>query len=166
MDCDSSLMTRRTATRRVVSLGVAVLLAAVGGLVLAAPEKDPLKPRVPADQMGEVNKLANPLYKDAKKAPAKIVEEGKALYEGKGTCFNCHGKTGKGDGPAGMMLDPGPRDLTNCRFQNKRSDGELFWIIKNGSPGTGMVPLVPAALTEEEAWKVIAYVRSFCAKKK
>lgn len=166
MDCVIGLVIRRIAMSMVVSLGVAVFLAGVGGLVLAAPEKDPLKPRVPADQMESAKKLTTPLFKDAKSAAAKLVEEGKALYEGKGTCFNCHGKTGKGDGPAGMMLDPGPRDLTNCRFQNKRSDGELFWVIKNGSPGTGMVALMPGAINEEEAWKIIAYVRSLCAKKK
>ncbi|HXF93231.1 MAG TPA: cytochrome c [Nitrospiraceae bacterium] len=143
---------------------MAATILLLGESALAAPEKDPLKPRVPADQMAEAKKLSTPLYQDARRAPAKIVEEGKALYEGKGTCFNCHGKSGKGDGVAGAMLNPGPRDLTNCQFQNARSDGELFWIIKNGSPGSGMISLVPGALTEEEAWKVIAYVRSFCAK--
>jgi len=42
----------------------------------------------------------------------------------------------------------------------------MMWVIKNGSPGTGMVPLVPATISVEEAWKVIAYERSFCAKYK
>lgn len=134
----------------------------IGGLALAAPEKDPLKPRVPAAQMENAKKLVTPLFKDAKQAPAKMVEEGKVLYEGKGTCFNCHGKTGKGDGAAGAVLDPGPRDLANCDFQAKRTDGELFWVVKNGVQGTGMMALTPMAVTEEEAWKTIAYVRSFC----
>lgn len=134
----------------------------VGGLALAGPEKDPLKPRVPADQMESAKKLETTLFKDAKQAPAKMVEEGKALYEGKGTCFNCHGKAGKGDGAAGAMLDPGPRNFANCDFQAKRTDGELFWVMKNGIQGTGMMALTPMAVTEEEAWKTIAYVRSFC----
>ena len=43
-----------------------------------------------------------------------------------------------------------------------RTDGEIFWIIENGSLGTGMQALVPAMLSEEEAWKIVAYVRSFC----
>ena len=33
---------------------------------------------------------------------------------------------------------------------------------QNGSAGTGMVSLVPAAITEEEAWTIINYERSFC----
>jgi mono/diheme cytochrome c family protein len=126
------------------------------GLV-AAEEKNPLDPRVPPDQRAEVNTWTSP-HPDS----PEILAEGKALYEGKGTCVNCHGKSGKGDGPIGQVLKPPARDLTNCEFQEARSDGELFWVIKNGSPGTGMVPLVPAALNESEAWKVIAYMRNFC----
>ncbi len=34
-------------------------------------------------------------------------------------------------------------------------------VIKNGSAGTGMVPLIGTAITEEEAWYVINYERSF-----
>jgi hypothetical protein len=138
------------------------LIVLVGTVAYSAPEKDPLKPRVPVDQTESAKKLTTPLFKEAKQAPAKMVEEGKALYEGKGTCFNCHGKAGKGDGAAGAMLDPGPRDFTNCEFQKKRTDGELFWVVKNGIQGTGMMALTPMAVTEEEAWKTIAYVRSFC----
>lgn len=131
-------------------------------VAFAGPERDPLKPRVPKDQRGDAKRTKSPLYDRADKAPAEIVAEGKKIFEGKGTCFNCHGKSGQGDGPAGAVLNPGPRNFTNCKFHKKRKDGELFWVIKNGSPGTGMVPLIPSAITEEEAWKVIAYERSFC----
>ena len=134
------------------------------GLAIAGEEKDPLKPRVPADQRAEAKKTTSPLYDKAEDAPAEIVAEGKALFEGKGTCVNCHGKNGDGQGPAGKVLNPGPRNFTNCKFHKKRKDGELMWVIKNGSPGTGMVPLVPATINEEEAWKIIAYERSFCKK--
>ena len=40
-------------------------------------------------------------------------------------------------------------------------DGELLWILKNGSPGTAMVSFIPQVLTEDEAWQVILYVGSF-----
>ncbi len=140
---------------RLMALAVIVILAEYGGI--AAQEKDPLIPRVPVDQRAEVKKLTSPLS-----VTKDIIAEGKMLYEGKGTCLNCHGKSGKGDGPVGAVLNPAPRNLTNCEFQKERSDGELFWIIKNGSPGTAMISLVPGAVNEEEAWKVIAYVRSFC----
>lgn len=60
------------------------------------------------------------------------------------------------------MLDPGSCNFANCDFQAKRSDGEIFWVMTNGIQGTGMMALTPMAVTEEEAWKTIAYVRSFC----
>ena len=137
---------------------VTALMFALSTVALAE-ERNPLKARVPADQRAKVRKMKNPV------PMTKVnVAKGKALYEGKGTCFNCHGKGGKGDGPAGKVLNPSPRDFTNCKFHKRRKDGELFWIIKNGSPGTGMVPLIPATITEEEAWTTIHYERIFCAK--
>ncbi|WP_447962503.1 FG-GAP-like repeat-containing protein [Nitrospira sp. Ecomares 2.1] len=139
-----------------------VTMALLSGIANAGPERDPLVPRVPVDQRAAAKLLNSPLYERAANAPAGIVAEGKALYEGKGTCINCHGINGDGKGPAGAVLNPGARNFTNCTFHKKRKDGELMWIIKNGSPGTGMVPLIPATISEEEAWKIIAYERSFC----
>jgi mono/diheme cytochrome c family protein len=102
-------------------------------------------------------------FGDTRTAQPEIVEAGKALYEGKGRCDLCHGISGKGDGPAAQLhSNHPPRDFTNCAFQKEREDGELFWIIKYGSPGTGMVRLIPGMLSEEEGWKIVAYVRTFC----
>ena len=138
-------------------LGITAALMLMSVTVAGAAEKDPLKARVPADQMSDAKALKNPVA-----STPESIAKGKALFEGTGTCFNCHGKEGKGDGPAGAILDPSPRDFTNCKFHKKRKDGELMWVIKNGIPGTGMVSLVPAAITEEEAWHIINYERSFC----
>ncbi len=140
-----------------LSISAALMLLSVS--VVGAEEKDPLKPRVPADQMADAKGMKNKFEGDA-----DSIAKGKALYEGKGTCFNCHGKAGDGQGEAGKILNPSPRDFTNCKFHKKRKDGELFWVIKNGSPGTGMVSLIPAAITEDEAWHIINYERSFCKK--
>jgi cytochrome c len=150
------------------SMKVLVMLTAAmfmtSGLAIAGPEKDPLKARVPADKRAKAKKNKSPYGKKSKDATPEIIAEGKEIYEGKGTCFNCHGPEGDGNGAAGKVLNPGPRNFTNCKFHKKRKDGELMWIIKNGSKGTGMVPLIPVAINEEEAWKVIAYERSFCKK--
>ncbi|MGE0470039.1 MAG: hypothetical protein Nkreftii_002925 [Candidatus Nitrospira kreftii] len=140
-----------------MSVSAALMLLSVS--VVGAEEKDPLKSRVPADQMADAKAMKNKFEADA-----DSIAKGKALYEGKGTCFNCHGKAGDGQGEAGKILNPSPRDFTNCKFHKKRKDGELFWVIKNGSPGTGMVALIPAAITEDEAWHIINYERSFCKK--
>jgi mono/diheme cytochrome c family protein len=146
------------------SMKVLVMLTAAmfmtSGLAIAGPEKDPLKARVPKRAAAKKDK--SPYGKKSKDASPEIIAEGKAIFEGKGTCVNCHGKDGDGNGPAGKVLNPGPRNFTNCKFHKKRKDGEMMWVIKNGSPGTGMVPLIPATISEEEGWKVIAYERSFC----
>ena len=126
-----------------------------------AQEEQPLRPRVPVSERAWARTLVPP-FGSTKTASPEIIDEGRALYEGKGTCVSCHGKTGLGDGPIGRRLTPGPRNFTNCMFQRRRRDGEMFWIIKNGSPGTGMIPMIPVTITEEEAWKILAYERSFC----
>ena len=126
-----------------------------------AQEVEPLRPRVPVAERTRARGLVPP-FGPTQTAHPNIIEEGKALYEGKGTCVSCHGESGQGDGQIGRRLHPSPRDFTNCRFHARRRDGELFWILKNGSPGTGMVPMIPVTITEEEAWKILAYERTFC----
>ncbi|MBI3355960.1 MAG: cytochrome c [Nitrospirae bacterium] len=144
---------------------VGLLLAAVPlsgtaeGVPLSPP---PTKDRVPAAHSDKAKALHAP-FGDTRTAAAEIVAAGKTLYEGKGACFLCHGVSGKGDGPAShMQAAHPPRNFTDCAFQKERDDGELFWIIKYGSPGTGMQALIPNILSEGEGWKVVAYLRTFC----
>jgi len=138
---------------RVVVTGLIGVALSVG--VAVAAEKDVKIPRVPAGELAKAKEMKNPL----KPTPENIAK-GKAIYEGKGTCFTCHGNTGKGDGPAGAALDPTPRDFTNAEFHKVRTEGEMFWVIKNGSPGTGMISYNPAMINDEETWQVILYERS------
>jgi len=96
-------------------LGLAAAVMLLSATMVGAEEKDPLKPRVPPDQLADAKALKNPIANTPEN-----VAKGKALFEGKGTCFNCHGKEGKGDGPAGAILNPSPRNFTNCKFHKKR----------------------------------------------
>ena len=146
-----------------ITVLITMMIFSTGTMATAGSERDPLKPRVPKAERGKAKKMKSPFGK-LKKASPEIIAEGKKIFEGKGTCVNCHGKAGDGNGPAGKVLNPGPRNFTNCKFHKKRKDGELFWVVKNGSPGTGMVSMIPATITEEEGWKVLAYERSFCEK--
>ena len=144
-------------------LGFFMLSAMMVGVTIAAgAPRESTEDRVPPSAMKEALSYKAP-FGEARTAPPEIVTAGKALYEGKGSCHLCHGITGKGDGPAAHMQKHLPTDFTNCAFQKEREDGELFWIIKYGSPGTGMQPLIPALLSEQEGWKVVAYVRTLCA---
>jgi mono/diheme cytochrome c family protein len=131
-------------------------------VVLAAPtwaaERHMMQPVVPADKLAEARALKSPLP-----SSPEIVEKGKALYDGKGTCFNCHGTDGGGKGPAAAKLNPAPRNFQHHGFWRHRTEGEIFWVIKHGSPGTGMVGFGPI-LSDEEIWSVIQYERTFAGK--
>ncbi len=73
------------------------------------------------------------------------------------TCARCHGDDGEGLGPMANMFNPPPRNFTCAEGMNILEDGQLFWIIKYGSPGTSM----PAfkKLEDEQIWQLVAYLR-------
>jgi mono/diheme cytochrome c family protein len=131
------------------------VMASVFGLSAASAERHMMAPRVPPDKLAEARALQNPLPDSP-----DIVEKGKALYEGKGACFNCHGKSGQGDGPAAVGLNPSPRNFHHHGFWRHRTEGELFWVIKNGSAGTSMIGF-GSVLSDDEIWSVIRYLRTF-----
>ena len=127
--------------------------------VLWAADANILRPRVPPDQIEAARAVTNPLP-----ATPETIAKGKALFEGKAFCRACHGADGKGLGKdiePESLKGPLPRDFTDKHWQAARSDGELFWILQHGSPGTDMASFVPLVLNEEEAWQVLLYVRSF-----
>ena len=136
----------------------AICFVWIGFLSVIVEGSDPqiLKPRVPIDQIDEVRKWKNPLP-----STPKNIETGKALFHGKAYCVTCHGKDGKGYDHIPGLVGKLPRNFTDKSWQAVRTDGELMWILKNGSSGTAMVSFVPETLTEKEAWQIILYVRSF-----
>ena len=150
-------MTSRVRMTSIAVLMVGVLLTAEG--FTWAADKAVMRPRVPRDQIEAARAVTNPLP-----ASEEMIAKGKALYEGKAFCKVCHGPDGKGLGKdiaPGSLKGPLPRNFTDKKWQAARTDGELFWILKNGSKGTAMAPFIPLILSEEEAWQVLRYVRSF-----
>ena len=87
-------------------LTVLVAVGVLSASALWAAERHMMQPRVPADKLAEARVLVSPLPESAETA-----EKGKTLYHGKGTCFNCHGKDGSGNGVAAVGLDPSPRNF-------------------------------------------------------
>lgn len=131
------------------------ILATIALTVTPAVAQHMQPPRVPIEHLEEARALKSPLP-DSPDA----VEKGKALYHGKGTCANCHGPEGAGDGPVAAQLNPSPRNFQQHGFWRHRTEGEIFWTIKNGSPGTGMTGFA-GQLTDEEIWALIQYERTF-----
>lgn len=112
-------------------------------------------PRVPKEILEQTQEIENPYPK----TPERI-EEGRKIYFEKGQCVTCHSNNGKGVNLPGHA----PRDFTDEKWQKLRSDGELMWVLKNGSPGTGMPIRIGVLITEEEGWNVIHFIRTFAGK--
>ena len=124
-----------------------------------AEERDPLQPRVPPALLEAAKRLINPIA-----STPENIQFGKELFSGIALCSQCHGMGGKGDGAVAVNrgLDPSPRNFTNPAFHDARTDGELFWVINNGSPGTAMPKMTgPGMIDEEQSWYIINYIRTF-----
>ena len=99
---------------------------------------------------------ANPLP-----ASSDVLQAGKGLYlrDAKPmACALCHGKRGEGKGPVSGGMMPPARDFTCSAMMRGISDGQLSWITKYGSSGTGMMAFPD--LSDEEVWQLVHYMRS------
>jgi len=73
-------------------------------------------------------------------------------------CAQCHGETGRGDGPKAKTLKgPPPADLTDPKVMRGTTLLEIFRRIAIGVPGTAM-PEFAEDLSDEDRWAVAAYV--------
>jgi mono/diheme cytochrome c family protein len=108
--------------------------------------------KAPADFLAMVNPL--PASNANVKAGEKLFHETAQPL----ACKQCHGEKGDGKGPLGGGLVPPPRNFTCGQTMNALPDGQLFWIIKKGSTGTGMMSF--AGMPDEQVWQVIQYIRT------
>jgi cytochrome c6 len=93
----------------------------------------------------------------ATRARAQESESGAGLYKTK--CIACHGADGSGDTPVGKSLKSA--DLRSPEVQ-KKSDAELADFIATGK---GNMPSFRSSTSDQELHAIVAYVRSFAAKK-
>ncbi len=87
------------------------------------------------------------------------LDVGRKLYLA--NCASCHGQAGRGDGLDMPLDEQGKpitvRDLTSGMFRGGTKGKEVFKRIRCGVPGTPMS--AAAALTDEEVWQLVHYVR-------
>ena len=95
--------------------------------------------------------------KASKGNPAK----GKKVFEM--TCASCHGMKGLGDGPAGMALNPKPRNFAHDKFKFGTTVAALTHTVETGSAGTAMVGW-KGTLKPDQIADVVAYIRTFIPK--
>ena len=87
-------------------------------------------------------------------ATPESLAQGEYLYQM--NCLVCHGKQGQGDGPVGRkFVTKSPVDLHEDYTQDQ-ADGQLFFTLTRGRE---LMPFYRDALSVEERWHVINYVR-------
>ena len=88
---------------------------------------------------------------------AEFINKGKTLYET--ACKSCHGEKGLGDGPAGMMLNPKPRNFsTTSGWTYGREFDNMYKTLQLGIAKNGMAAyeFLPAS----DRIAIISYVRT------
>jgi cytochrome c553 len=83
-------------------------------------------------------------------------------------CGPCHGPAGKGDGPAAASLNPKPRNFTDGKYMNTRTDAQLINVIKNGSAAEKFSPMMVgygSMVNDQEIKEIVAFIRSLAVPK-
>ena len=107
---------------------------------------------------GRYLKKTNPLNPNKEN-----IDKGRKLFlkDAKPTaCKLCHGSRGNGNGSLARRMNPPPRNFTCEKIMEDLPDGQLFWVIKNGSKGTAM-PAHRFFLRDNQIWQLILFIRKF-----
>lgn len=87
--------------------------------------------------------------------------QGKSYYYS--YCIACHGWLMRGDGPSASELDPRPRTLTRGDYMQKKTNLELFTVIKGGGEAVSLSSSMPNwgnVLQDQDIWNIVAFIRA------
>jgi mono/diheme cytochrome c family protein len=116
-----------------------------------SPKAAPVVPyTIPADAVRQ----ANPV-----KPTPESIAQGKKWYGY--DCAMCHGNNGDGKGDVGADMKLKVSDFTNPATLKEKTDGELFYVIKNGK---GDMPAEGNRLKSDGLWDLVNYIRSLTKK--
>lgn len=116
-----------------------------------------------------------PQARNTKKAPANFlslnnplkynssnIKAGENLYHHQAkpiACKFCHGVKGDGKGDPDFESTPSARNFTCTKTMETLLDGQLYWVIKNGSKNTSMFAF--SNLSDRQVWQLVLYIRQF-----
>ncbi len=87
------------------------------------------------------------------------VRRGGVIYAER--CAACHDASGMGHGDAGLALYPSPALLADLIRMPQAVDEYLLWAIsEGGAPFGTKMPVFKDALTQEQIWQVVTYMRA------
>jgi mono/diheme cytochrome c family protein len=86
-------------------------------------------------------------------------ETGEKIFQSR--CFVCHGRDGRGSGPASQGLAQKPQDLTDPSWQRSVTDDQIKTVIRAGGAIIGKSGAMPPNpdLTNEDLNSLLEYVR-------
>jgi mono/diheme cytochrome c family protein len=113
----------------------------------AVPDQQPKASEVPASVDQQKPKKLNPFTGNA-----DAIKEGRQLYLQSG-CPGCHGSGG-----GGAMA--GATAFIKDTWKFGGDDETYFKVTKGTYPGQTMPAVFGAVLTDEQIWKIIAWIRS------
>src|SRR6476659_37513 len=91
---------------------------------------------------------------------ATDAQEGEKIFQTR--CFVCHGREGKGNGPASTGLGATVRDLTSPAWQDSASDETIRKVIRSGAAAVGGTPAMAPNpdLSDAQIASLALYIRS------
>jgi mono/diheme cytochrome c family protein len=139
-----------------------VSLLAIFCVPLLAQEQKPAAPASDAAPAAQAAPAAGAkIPAEAAKVPNPVKPTAASLAAGKKKygydCAMCHGKDGDGKGDLAADMKLNLLDYTDPAALKGMTDGELFYIIKNGK---GDMPSEGDRAKPEEVWNLVNYVRS------
>ena len=85
------------------------------------------------------------------------IDKGKLQFTA--VCSGCHGPEGKGDGPAGALLNPKPRNFTDLNgWKNGPKFSMMYKTVQEGIPGSAMASF--NYLPPIDRVSIIQYIRT------
>lgn len=88
----------------------------------------------------------------------EFIEKGKQMFST--TCASCHGESGKGDGVAGVSLNPKPRNFTDLTgWKNGPQFSQIYKTLQEGITGSAMPSF--SNILPEDRILLIHFVQSF-----
>ncbi len=122
---------------------------------VSVPDSTNMKKEIPIKKGGVMPAVDLEVVKNP---TPDFIAQGKELFNN--NCKSCHGDNGMGDGPAGAMLNPKPRNFRAVDgWTNGRSIDQMYKTLQEGIPMTGMTAY--EYLPKIDRFKIISYIRTF-----
>ena len=108
----------------------------------------------------EAAKLKNPVA-----VGQESIDAGGRIFQR--NCSPCHGKDANGGPLTADLEDRGedpPPSLIDAKWLHGSSDGEIYFVIKNGVPPKMAMGPWDGRIADTDIWNIVNYVRSLAKK--